>query len=150
MVRTAGSLTADSTVEFCSACVPNVHTRSAYGRAVRELCAWCEDCPVTLGQLSAPVVATYFQEVALRVSASSANLHLSAVRQWLDWLTVRGALPFNPALSARGAKVLRSRESRCGGRLSRLRDPQMWSVCGTERCFPSCSTGFCEPVLSFR
>lgn len=107
VVRAAGPLAVDGTVEFFTARLPNPHTRAAYGRAVREFCTWCEECSVGLGQLSAPVVATYFQQLTLRVSPSSGNLHLSAVRQWLDWLTVRGALPFNPALSVRGAKVLR-------------------------------------------
>lgn len=40
------------------------------------------------------------------MSAASRKLHLAALRHWLDWLCQRGVLPFNPAASVRGPRLV--------------------------------------------
>ena len=57
--------------------------------------------------LSSPAIAAYFHELEKRLSPSSANLHLSGIRQWLEWLTRSGVLPFNPAAAVRGVRLSR-------------------------------------------
>lgn len=57
--------------------------------------------------LSSSLVAAYFEELKQRFSAATVNLNLSAIRQWLDWLTQRGVLPFNPAASVKGPRLSR-------------------------------------------
>jgi hypothetical protein len=42
----------------------------------------------------------------LATSAASVKLTASAIRHWLDFLTERGVLPFNPALSVRTARLV--------------------------------------------
>ena len=107
LVVAAGERAAFNSVEFFTARIPNDNTRKAYGRAAAAFCAWCEARGVALTALSSPVVAAYFHELQKRLSASSANLHLSAIRHWLDWLTQKGVLPFNPAASVRGVRLSR-------------------------------------------
>jgi integrase len=106
-IVSAGGRAAFHSVEFFTARIPNPHTRMAYGRAVTQFCQWCERRAVPLPALSSPIVAAYFHELALRLSPSSANLHLSAVRQWLEWLARSGVLPANPASVVRGARLSR-------------------------------------------
>lgn len=106
-VYQAGELAAAQSVAFFTARLPNATTRAAYGRAVSDFCRWCDARSIPLRELSAPLVAAYYHELLERLSPASANQHLSALRQWLDWLTRSGALPFNPAAAVRAARLAR-------------------------------------------
>ncbi len=57
-----------------------------------------------LKTLSAPTVSGYLH--VLPVSAASVKLTASALRHWLDFLTERGVLEFNPALSVRTQRLV--------------------------------------------
>lgn len=103
----AGDAGAYHSVEFFATRLPNPNTRAAYGRAVSDFCTWCVGHGVRLCALSPLNVAGYFAELQGRLSPASANLYLSAIRQWLDWLAQRGVLAGNPAASVRGARLLR-------------------------------------------
>jgi integrase/recombinase XerD len=106
-ITDAGERAAFHSVEFFTARIPNANTRAAYGHAVAELCQWCELRAIALPALSSPVLAAYFQELGERLSPSTANLHLSGIRQWLEWLSRCGVLPSNPASVVRGARLSR-------------------------------------------
>jgi integrase/recombinase XerD len=106
-ITEAGERAAFHSVEFFTARIPNSNTRAAYGHAVAELCQWCELRAIPLPSLSSPVLAAYFQELGERLSPSTANLHLSGIRQWLEWLARSGVLPSNPASVVRGARLSR-------------------------------------------
>lgn len=86
-ISQAGERSAFHSVEFIAARIANLHTRAAYGRAIVEFCAWCESRGLSLPALSSPIVAAYLDELGTRLSAASTNQHLSAIRQWLEWLT---------------------------------------------------------------
>ena len=103
----AGERAAFHSLEFFTARIPNANTRAAYGHAVAGLCQWCEVRAIPLPALSSPLLAAYFQELGERLSPSSANLHLSGIRQWLEWLSRSGVLPSNPASVVRGARLSR-------------------------------------------
>jgi len=107
VISRAGEAFAFHSLEFVTARIANPNTRAAYGRAIVEFCSWCEDHGLSLPALSSPIVAAYFHELGTRLSASSTNQHLSAVRQWLEWLTRSGALRVNPAASVRGTRISR-------------------------------------------
>ncbi len=62
---------------------------------------------IPLPALSSPVLAAYFQKLGSRLSPSTANLHLSGIRQWLEWLSRSGVLQSNPASVVRGARLSR-------------------------------------------
>lgn len=106
-ISDAGERAAFHSLEFFTARLPNANTRAAYGRAVADFCAWCETRALPLPALSSPLVAAYFHELGETLSPSSANLHLSGVRQWLEWLTRSGVLPSNPAAAVRGVRLSR-------------------------------------------
>ena len=102
----AGDLAARLTLEFFTARVPNPNTRKAYGRAVWRFCAWCEARRVALAALTPPSVAAYLEGLQETLSPTSIKLTASALRHWLDFLTERGALPSNPALSVRTPRLV--------------------------------------------
>jgi site-specific recombinase XerD len=104
-IHEAGTRAAFHSVEFFTARLRNPHTRAAYGRAVTKFCAWCEARGIPLPALSSPIVAAYYDELVERLSPASANQHLSGIRQWLEWLSHCGVLPFNPAAAVRGTRV---------------------------------------------
>jgi integrase/recombinase XerD len=106
-ISEAGERAAFHSVDFFTARIPNPNTRAAYGHAVAEFCQWCELRAIPLPALSSPVVAAYFHALEERLCPSSANLHLSGIRQWLEWLARSGVLPSNPASVVRGARLSR-------------------------------------------
>lgn len=106
-ISAAGPRAVFHSVEFFTSRLPNANTRTAYGRAVAAFCGWCDARLLPLPALSSPLVAAYFHELLDRLSPASANLHLSAIRQWLEWLTRSGVLPFNPAAAVRGVRLSR-------------------------------------------
>jgi integrase len=59
---------------------------------------------VSLKALTAPTVSAYLH--ALPVSIASLKLTASALRHWLDFLTERGVLTHNPALSVRTPRLV--------------------------------------------
>jgi site-specific recombinase XerD len=101
----AGKEAAKYTLEFFTARIPNPNTREAYGRAVWRFCQWCEGQGVGLADVSSPTVAAYLEALsAAELGTSSVKQHLAGIRHWLDWLTQRGVLGFNPAAAVRGPR----------------------------------------------
>lgn len=108
LIADAGERAAHATLEFFTARIPNAHTRRAYGRAVAAFCHWCHG-RVSLQDLSAPTVSAYL--AGLRndgegLSLVSFKLTASAIRHWLDFLTERGVLGYNPARSVRTERLV--------------------------------------------
>jgi site-specific recombinase XerD len=105
LVADAGELAATASFEFFTARIANPNTREAYGRAVARFCAWLSAGGVPLRDLSSVHVATYLEVLGQAgMSVPSVKQHFAAVRHWLDWLTQRGVLPFNPAAAVRGPR----------------------------------------------
>jgi integrase/recombinase XerD len=105
-VANAGDAAGRLTLEFFAARVPNANTRKAYGRAVWRFCAWCEAQRVGLLELVPTSIAAYLETLKGEVSLASVKLHASGLRHWLDYLTERGVLPSNPALSVRTPRLV--------------------------------------------
>jgi site-specific recombinase XerD len=106
-ISSAGPRAVFHSVAFFTSRIPNTHTRAAYGRAVAEFCGWLEAHEISLLALSSPFVALYYQELLERLSPASASLHLTGIRQWLEWLTRSGVLPVNPASPVRRLRLSR-------------------------------------------
>jgi len=104
VIAAAGERAARMTLEFFTARIPNPHTRKAYGRAVFRFCAWMQENGVSLRALDPPTLSAYLE--GLSVSPASVKLTASALRHWLDYLTQKGVLPNNPALSVRTARLV--------------------------------------------
>lgn len=106
LVADAGKPAADLTLEFFTARIPNPNTRKAYGRAVFRFCEWCQLQGVALRELAPPTVVAYLEGLQDSLNPSSIKLTAAAIRHWLDFLTSRGALPYNPALSVRTPRLV--------------------------------------------
>ena len=114
LVADADERAAAVSFEFFAAQLRNAHTREAYLRAARRFGAWCSAGGVTLHLLSAVHVAAYVEFLGTAcerggagLTAPSVKQHFAAIRHWLDYLTQKGVLPFNPALSVRGPRFSR-------------------------------------------
>lgn len=143
-IADAGRGAADATVEFFTARIPNTNTRALYGRVVKRFCDWCEAQGIALRAVTSPVVALYLECLQKQLGIASIKAHASALRNWLDWLTQKGVLPVNPALSVRTPRhsvqegktpVLEREEARrlldesmIGADLATLRDRALLSV----------------------
>jgi site-specific recombinase XerD len=108
LLQQAGGSAAYHAVEFFAARISNPNTRATYARAIGDFCRWCAASGIAFSALSSLVVASYFAALRERLSPASANVQLSAIRQWLEWLTARGILPFNPAACVRGVRLART------------------------------------------
>lgn len=106
LIAEAGERAARLTVEFFAARVPNMHTRRAYGRAVQRFCAWASLNGVGLLDLEPTTIAAYFEELRGAISIASLKLHASGLRHWLDYLTEKGVIGHNPALSVRTPRLV--------------------------------------------
>jgi site-specific recombinase XerD len=106
VVAEAGEHAAKLTLEFFAARVPNPNTRRAYDKAVRRFCAWCSVHEVALLALEPTTFAAYIEDLKSTVSVASVKLHASGLRHWLDYLTERGVLAHNPALSVRTPRLV--------------------------------------------
>jgi integrase/recombinase XerD len=88
--------------EFFYAEHHNPHTQKAYQSAVRRFLSWCKGQGVELVGITPGMVGQYL--VGLGGSASKQNLHLSALRGFIDRLVQRHVVILNPALSVSGVK----------------------------------------------
>ena len=88
--------------EFFYAEHHNVHTQTAYMRAVKAFLVWCDGQGHELIQITPRMVGQYL--VALGGSAAKRNLHLSALRGFFDRLVNRHVVVLNPAASVKGVK----------------------------------------------
>ena len=105
-IASAGGDAGRLTLEFFAARVANSHTRKAYVHAVGRFCHWCEGQRVALLELEPTTIAAYLEDLKGSVSVASVKLHASGLRHWLDYLTERGVLPSNPALSVRTPRLV--------------------------------------------
>lgn len=110
-VADAGEDAISSSFEFFTARIPNPNTSEAYGRAVARFCAWASDGGLTLAGLSSVHVAAYLKHLGkdeehggVGMSVPTVKQHLAALRHWLDWLTERGVITFNPTAAVRGPR----------------------------------------------
>jgi site-specific recombinase XerD len=117
-------------IEFFTANIRNINTRSAYARAVSQFLQWCDERALGLRDLTPYLVASYIEDLPRRpvrerrtrrrhpesgrpylatvctqpLSRSAVKQHLAAIRMLMDWLVVGQILPSNPASSVRGPR----------------------------------------------
>lgn len=115
IVADAGERAGRTTLEFFAARIANEHTRATYSRAVFAFCAWCDTRRIALQAIDAPTVAAYLQGLQVHqrkegrhrtAAVASVKVAASALRHWMDFLTERGVLTHNPALSVRTQRLV--------------------------------------------
>jgi len=103
LVATAGERASLRFLEFFAANIRNPHTRRAYGRAVAEFLAWCDEQGVPSVAAVQPLhVAAWIEQQTREHAAPTAKLRLAALRHLFDWLVTGQVMPANPAGSVRG------------------------------------------------
>jgi len=105
LIEGASEKTAWRFVEFFTATIRNLNTRTAYARAVARFLAWCEGEGIYDLQAIRPVVVAAYIET-FPGATPSVKQHLAAIRQCFDWLVAGGVLENNPAASVRGPKYV--------------------------------------------
>jgi site-specific recombinase XerD len=102
-IATGGDKARIRFLEFFAARIRNPNTRRAYGRAVADFLAWCEDNHVSSIVVVQPLhVAAWIELQQQERAAPTVKQRLAALRHLFDWLVTGQVMPVNPAASVRG------------------------------------------------
>ena len=105
LIIDAGKPTAKRFVEFFTANIRNPNTREAYGRAVRDFFAWCDEHQVgPLIDIETLHVAAYIEQLTQEKAPQTVKQRLAAIKALFDFLVMGGILSANPASAVRGPK----------------------------------------------
>ena len=105
LVRHADERTQTRFREFFVANIRNPNTRRAYGRAIGDFLAWCEQHSLSsIIDIEPLHVGAYVEALTRSHSAPTAKQRLAAIRALFDWLVIGQIVPMNPAASVRGPK----------------------------------------------
>jgi site-specific recombinase XerD len=105
LVQAAGEPAQTRFWEFFVNNIRNPHTRRAYGRAIGEFLAWCEQRGLTsIIDIEPLHIGAYVEALTRSHSAPTAKQRLAAIRMLFDWLVTGQIIPTNPAASVRGPK----------------------------------------------
>jgi site-specific recombinase XerD len=109
LIAAAGERASRRFLEFFAATIRNPHTRRAYGRAVAEFLAWCEEHGArSIAEVQPLHVATWIEQLTRMHAAPSVKQRLAALRHLFDWLVTGHIIEVNPAHAVRGpAHVVR-------------------------------------------
>jgi site-specific recombinase XerD len=103
LIAAAGPRARFRFLEFFVARIRNPNTRRAYGRAIADFLAWCQDNRVpSLAAVQPLHVAAWVELQTREHAAPTAKLRLAALRHLFDWLVTGQVVPANPAASVRG------------------------------------------------
>lgn len=103
LIAAAGEHASLRFLEFFAANIRNPHTRRAYGRAVADFCAWCEEHGGrTITEVQPLHVAAWIELQQQTHAAPTVKARLAAIRHLFDWLVRGQVMPANPATSVRG------------------------------------------------
>jgi site-specific recombinase XerD len=103
LIAAAGARASLRFLEFFASNIRNTHTRRAYGRAVAEFLAWCDDNRVASITAVRPLhVAAWIEMQQKGRAAPTVKARLAAIRHLFDWLVTGQVVPVNPASSVRG------------------------------------------------
>jgi site-specific recombinase XerD len=105
LVRSTGERAQTRFWEFFVNNIRNPHTRRAYGRAIGEFFAWCEQRGLSsIVDIEPLHIGAYVEALTRSHSAPTAKQRLAAIRMLFDWLVTGQIVPTNPAASVRGPK----------------------------------------------
>jgi site-specific recombinase XerD len=103
LIAVAGDKAGLRFLEFFAANIRNPHTRRAYGRAVADFLAWCDDAGVpSIAGVQPLHVAAWIELQQQESAAPTVKARLAAIRHLFDWLVTGQVVQVNPAHSVRG------------------------------------------------
>ena len=107
LIAAAGDQAARRFLEFFTATIRNRNTRMAFGRAVGQFFAWCDQHKIgELADIEPMHIAAYIEGLQASMAKPSVKQHLAAVRMLFDWLVTGHVVAVNPATSVRGPKYV--------------------------------------------
>jgi site-specific recombinase XerD len=105
LIAAAGETAVRRFLEFFAATIPNRNTRAAYGRAVFQFFAWCDQHQLgELADIEPLHIAAYVESLGQTMAKPTVKQHLAAIRMLFDWLVIGHIVAINPATSVRGPK----------------------------------------------
>jgi len=105
LIVDAGKPTAKRFIEFFTANIRNPNTREAYGRAVRDFFAWCDENDIgPLIDIEVVHIAAYIEQMTQEKAPQTVKQRLAAIKAVFDFLVTGGILPANPASAVRGPR----------------------------------------------
>ena len=105
LIIEAGKPTAKRFIEFFTANIRNPNTRDAYGRAVRDFFAWCDEHGIgPLIDIEAVHIAAYIEQMTQDKAPQTVKQRLAAIKALFDFLVMGGVLSANPASAVRGPR----------------------------------------------
>ncbi len=110
IVADAGPYACFAYAEFFASTIRNPNTKIAYRRNVDQFLGWCDERGLSWQQISAPVIAEYFDTYLIKnnrqsLSNEAKKQHLAALRKFYKHQERRHGVMFNPTLSFEGPKV---------------------------------------------
>ena len=131
LIEGSGEDAARRFIEFFTVTIRNPNTRSAYGRAVRDFCDWCQTIGLDrLGRIEPVHVGAYIETLMQSRTPATVKQHLAALRMLFDWLVAGQVLRINPAAAVKGRSMWSGQEKhRCWRRRRRRRcwKKSMWA-----------------------
>lgn len=105
LIIDAGKPTTKRFIEFFTANIRNANTREAYGRAVRDFFAWCDEHGIgPLIDIEAVHIAAYIEQMTQEKAPQTVKQRLAAIKALFDFLVMRGVLSASPASAVRGPR----------------------------------------------
>ena len=105
LIIDAGKPTTKRFIEFFTANIRNANTREAYGRAVRDFFAWCDEHGIgPLIDIEAVHIAAYIEQMTQEKAPQTVKQRLAAIKALFDFLVMGGVLSANPASAVRGPR----------------------------------------------
>ena len=125
IVVNAGPYASFAYADFFASTIRNPNTRKAYRRNVDRFLRWCDERGLAWQQISAPVIAEYFDTYLVKdtgqpLSDEAKKQHLAALRKFYKHQERRHGVVFNPTLSVEGPKIRAGR-----GKTPRFLDGQV-------------------------
>ena len=118
LIAAAGERASLRFLEFFAANIRNPHTRRAYGRAVAEFLAWCDERRRAVDRRRAAAARRGLDRAADARAAPRRRVkqRLAAIRHLFDWLVTGQVVPVEPG--GLGARPVAHRDSRARRRCS--------------------------------
>ena len=110
VITGAGERAGRRFVEFFTANIRNINTRTAYARAIGDFFVWLDERAVTLERIEPVIVAAYIEQLGQTKSAPTVKQALAAIRMLFNWMVVGQILPMNPSSPAKSSNAAESKD----------------------------------------
>lgn len=105
-ISSAGQNVVRRYLEFFAVQIRNKGTRAAYLQAINQFFDWCHQHQIGLSDIQPIVIGTYVEWLSTHLAPPTVKLHLAAIRMLFDYFVTGQIVPFNPAASVKGPRLV--------------------------------------------